>query len=87
MFVSKSKYQALLAELRAALRINNELAKIVVDLRRRLDARQPQFSPDEIEQLIRLCHPDKHNNSVAANSVTAKLMRMRKCKKAANTTG
>jgi transcriptional regulator with XRE-family HTH domain len=29
------------------------------------------------EQLIRLCHPDKHGNSKAANNATARLLQMR----------
>lgn len=43
-------------------------------------ARQPAstFTNDEIKTLIRLCHPDKHNGSVAANSITTKLLKMRK---------
>jgi len=37
-----------------------------------------QFSPQEIERLIRLCHPDKHDSSTAANEMTARLLSLRK---------
>lgn len=37
-----------------------------------------QFTPAEIDTLIRLCHPDKHGNSAAANSITQRLLGMRK---------
>lgn len=39
---------------------------------------QPQFSEDEIARLLRLCHPDKHGNSSAANEMTRKLLGLRK---------
>lgn len=38
---------------------------------------QSQFTQDEIEKLIRLCHPDKHNNSATANELTARLLKLR----------
>lgn len=37
-----------------------------------------QFTAAEIEVLIRLCHPDRHANSGAANDMTAKLLALRK---------
>ena len=37
-----------------------------------------QFSSDEISQLIKLCHPDKHNCSQTATAITQKLLSMRK---------
>jgi hypothetical protein len=36
-----------------------------------------EFSPlteDDARRIIRLCHPDKHNNSKASNEITAKLL-------------
>lgn len=43
---------------------------------------QPQFSLEEIERLIRLCHPNKHmanaSQERAANEITAKLLIVRK---------
>ena len=35
-----------------------------------------QFSREEIKQLVRLCHPDKHNGSKTASAITAKLLTM-----------
>lgn len=35
---------------------------------------QVQFSPEEIEQLIRLCHPDKHGQCQTAITMTQKLL-------------
>ena len=35
------------------------------------------FSDKEINTLIRLCHPDKHNQSTASNDITAKLLKIR----------
>ena len=35
------------------------------------------FSQDEIDTLIRLCHPDKHNNKDSAKVITQKLLTMR----------
>lgn len=36
------------------------------------------FTADEIDRLIRLCHPDKHNQSTASNEMTKKLLQLRK---------
>ncbi len=36
-----------------------------------------QLSADEIKRLIKLCHPDKHENSKEANELTAKLLSLR----------
>lgn len=37
-----------------------------------------QFTQAEIMVLIRLCHPDRHNNSNASNDITKKLLALRK---------
>lgn len=38
-----------------------------------------EFSDDdEIDVLIRLVHPDKHNDSAASNEMTKRLLAMRK---------
>lgn len=37
-----------------------------------------QFTQAEIDQLIRLCHPDKHGGKESATAMTQKLMRLRK---------
>jgi hypothetical protein len=41
----------------------------------------PKFSADEITELIKLCHPDKHGNSAEANAMTRRLLALRKPKK------
>jgi hypothetical protein len=45
-------------------------------LRLRLTA-PPSIAPDMLSRLIRLCHPDKHGNSEAANEATAWLLAQR----------
>jgi len=45
-------------------------------LRLRLIA-PPPIAPDILSRLIRLCHPDKHGNSEAANEATAWLLSQR----------
>lgn len=38
---------------------------------------ESQFSQDEIKRLIRLCHPDKHQNSDSANEMLKKLLALK----------
>lgn len=38
---------------------------------------EPQFTQSEIESLIRLCHPDKHNGRELATRMTARLLELR----------
>jgi hypothetical protein len=38
---------------------------------------QPAIPADMLARLIRLCHPDKHGNSEAANQATAYLLAQR----------
>ena len=42
------------------------------------ERRQDQFSQEELNTLITLCHPDKHAGSKRANEITSKLLSMRK---------
>lgn len=39
-----------------------------------------QFSDEEIQTLINLCHPDKHNGSARATAMTQRLLALRKKK-------
>jgi len=55
--------------------------------RSRSQYRRPQYSPTAapvtkvmLSKMIRLCHPDKHNNSDTANEVTTFLLSLRKGK-------
>jgi hypothetical protein len=43
-----------------------------------LNAPKPaQFTKEEIQKLILLCHPDKHDGKPMANEMTAKLLTMK----------
>lgn len=87
MFVSKSKHLACVRDLQDTRRTLAKFVHIATYQQQLLQQCQPQFSPAEIETLIRLCHPDKHNNSVTSNVITTKLIGMRKCKKPVSTNG
>lgn len=53
--------------------------KLMFDMvnRPRSQPRSSQFTKEEIERLIRLCHPDKHGGNKAATEMTQKLLRLR----------
>ena len=53
-----------------------EISRLRVEVRRMNTP--TQFNSEEIKSLIRLCHPDKHNNSDTATRMTQKLLGMRK---------
>lgn len=57
------------------------LRQQVAQLKRRLtqpmDAPRPSFPGDMLARLIRLCHPDRHGGSDAANTATAWLLAQR----------
>ena len=42
-----------------------------------LEGKSKQFNREEIDRLVRLCHPDKHGQSKAAVEMTQKLLSMR----------
>jgi hypothetical protein len=44
----------------------------------KLIAPKKQFSDKEINLLVKLCHPDKHNSSKESEEITKKLLEMRK---------
>lgn len=63
----------------------NELVSIVnakggVDFLRNgaLKEPQPQFSAEELNKLIMLCHPDKHNGKSMATELTQKLLDLKR---------
>jgi hypothetical protein len=39
-----------------------------------------QFSPQELTQLLRLCHPDRHGNSALSNEITRRIIDIRRGK-------
>lgn len=43
-----------------------------------LDKKNEQFDRSELNVLISLCHPDKHNGKSSANSMTTRLIAMRR---------
>jgi hypothetical protein len=60
------------------LSVAYELHRELFVLRSTASNGQSVFSDSEIQTLIRLCHPDKHGNSDAANQMTAKLLSIRR---------
>ena len=53
-------------------------AMLAVDtLRRREQPARPPIDSNRLEQLIRLCHPDRHDGRELANEVTAWLLSIR----------
>lgn len=94
MFIRKSKHEEILkhitkdrdeweATARYYFTLQIQLKNKIEELTDAIDqiSGQPQvrqFSAEEINQLIRLCHPDKHNNSKSSTEITQKLLQMRK---------
>lgn len=86
MFVSKSKYLQVKAELHVTQLLFQDLQRDWNALILRINAKggesflqgtSKQFSREEIDRLVRLCHPDKHGQSKASVEMTQKLMSMR----------
>jgi len=89
MFVLKSKYDLVNQELsesvsflRKALVLINEKNREILRLTTKvsdleLKKETSAFTQEEIQAMIRLCHPDKHNNSDTANNITKKLLSVR----------
>lgn len=89
MFVLKSKYDLVNQELsesvsflRKALVLINEKNREILRLTTKvsdleLKKETSVFTQEEIQAMIRLCHPDKHNNSDTANNITKKLLSVR----------
>lgn len=79
LFVSKSKYQSLLFHYNELAARYNRLSQLY-DLKSESSKKNsvPMFDDDEMRKLIFLCHPDKHNNSVASQELTKKLLQLRK---------
>jgi len=42
-----------------------------------LDGESPEFTPEEIKDLISLCHPDRHKDNPKAVRLTQKLLNLR----------
>lgn len=75
-------------EVETSKRENDMLRAEIRNLHARLQATEfmnlfrpqqpPALDPKFVDELIKLCHPDRHNNSPASNSATATLLGMRK---------
>lgn len=71
--IAERRYRQLLSEWNELVtRVNNG------ELVPKSAAPNGTFSPEEIDTLVRLCHPDKHGGSKAANDMTARLLALRK---------
>lgn len=96
MVVSKSKYDSLqriyldllkskLAWENAYNSLNNKWSELVDRINAKggesfLDGESSEFTDQEIKNLIRLCHPDKHDQSSMSKELTQKLLKMRDSK-------
>lgn len=94
MFVSQKRFDRLLSQAAkielqrlVAEKKFHDLLKEWNDLVRQINAghyvlassrANGTFTADEIDTLVRLCHPDKHGGSNAANEMTARLLALRK---------
>lgn len=71
-----ARYKSLLKEWNALVKRINELGG--EDFLRRKATKQPQqLSAEDIQRLIQLCHPDKHDGKPMATEMTAKLLKMK----------
>ena len=69
------------------LELREEVAKHRRLLREVIAERKAaNIEPDMLSRLIRLCHPDKHNGSEAANTATQWLLAQREARTADNRT-
>ncbi|GEM_PF-4402544 len=83
MFVTKSKYEKLQREHGVIVARWNSLVKRI----NRLGGEQflqhariappQQFNADDVQRLIMLCHPDKHDGKAIATEMTQKLLRLK----------
>lgn len=44
----------------------------------RIPDKQSEFTADDMQRLLMLCHPDKHDGKQMANDMTAKLVALKK---------
>lgn len=81
MFVKESRYHELATKYHSLVLRWNALVDLI-NARGGLDflsgQSSPQFTKDEINTLLRLCHPDKHGNSKTATAMTQKLLSLRR---------
>ena len=79
----KAEHESLAAEVEELRGFADQARFEIARLRRELACqvaalRQPAIEPDMLGRLIRLCHPDRHQGSEAANIATAWLLEQRR---------
>lgn len=77
MFVRQSKYDSLANKWSALVRRINDLGGETFLSRGEAQNKQSQFSADEVQRLLMLCHPDKHDGKQMATDMTAKLLKLK----------
>lgn len=87
MFVRQSKYDRLEVKYYGVLRNYDSLLSqwnsLIAEINKKggrdfLDSNlKSQFSKEDIDKLILLCHPDKHNGKRLAVDLTSKLLKLR----------
>lgn len=93
MFVTKGRYEAMCRERDMVIHTHNALLAKYNQLVQRINnlggetflqnARIPKaqhdtrLTPDDINRMIRLCHPDRHGGSAASKEATQKLLAIR----------
>lgn len=80
MFVTKSKYDRMeftALHWKTKFDLLQHAYNLLARSSNKPSTKSKDFSDEEVNTLIRLCHPDKHNGSSAANKMTAKLLSLR----------
>jgi len=84
MFVSSKKYNELASDAAEILEKYEKLIRKWNKLINRINAKggesfldTPRLTESEINKMIRLCHPDKHDQSAVSVEITKKLLSMR----------
>lgn len=91
MFVRESKYREALISAKVwelkLQKLNREWNQLVRRINKlggeqflesgKASAAQAQFSADDIQRLLMLCHPDKHDGKQMATDMTAKLLKLK----------
>ena len=72
-----AKYDVLLHEYNELVRrINRHGGESLFDDKNSYTSEQ--FSEDELVQMLKLCHPDRHDNNATSTQITQKILELRK---------
>lgn len=85
MFVTKSKYDSLVRKYSDLVDLHADAVSTANKLVERINEKGGKefldhgivFSEEDLDKLIRLCHPDKHQGSKNSESATKLLLKMR----------